>query len=352
VSLKNLYNTTRKFKIFNLFFNPMPAASAPPTLSSPDALAVIMVTFQNAGEIADCLRSLIAAEPQRQVRLYLIDNASTDGTRQIIDATINNLPPARFQVDLILNDENLGFTRAVNQGLARYFVLPANHEVPVLFLNPDTILPPDSLAELLKRLYAFPDVGVMAPQLVHRDGQIQPSCRRFPTHWDLFCELSGLSRLFPDSPKLNRWKMGAFDHQYAAEVEQPQGACLLARPETIKQVGRWDERFPIFFSDVDWCKCVRERGWKIRFEPSVQIIHAQGASVRQVRAAAIWSSHASFRRYLRKHEKNIWEKILNWLCSPLLVFAALVRMIPYSIKRTYAVVKRKIQIAITYFVIK
>ena len=309
----------------------MPAVSATPALSPPDAIAIIMVTFQNAGEIADCLRSLIAAEPERRINLIVIDNASTDGTRRRIHATVQDLPPGRFGIELIRNENNLGFTRAVNQGLALYFTLPAHDGMPLLFLNPDTILPPGSLAGLLEKLYAFPGVGVIAPQLVHRDGQIQLSCRRFPAHWDLFCELSGLSRLFPNSPKLNRWKMGDFDHRRAAEVDQPQGACLLARPEVIRQIGSWDERLPIFFSDVDWCKCVRESGWKIRFEPSVQIIHTQGASVRQVRAAAIWSSHVSFWRYLRKHESGWREKFLNFFFGPLLVVAACIRMIPYSI---------------------
>jgi GT2 family glycosyltransferase len=121
--------------------------------------------------------------------------------------------------------------------------------------------------------------------------------------------------------------MGDFDHRTATEVDQPQGACLLARPEVVDQVGRWDERFPIFFSDVDWCRRVWEKGWKIRFEPSVRIIHAQGVSVKQVRAAAIWSSHLSFWRYLRKHKRRWWEKLLNGLWGLLLLLAASLRVI-------------------------
>jgi hypothetical protein len=301
------------------------------------AAAIIIVTFQNAGEIAACLRSLIAAEPQRRVFLFLIDNASTDATRQIIKATINDLPKPRFRVDLILNDENLGFTRAVNQGLQRYFAASDAKDAPVLFLNPDTVAPADSLALLLEKLYVFPDAGVIAPQLVHTDGRIQSSCRRFPRQWDLFCELSGLSRLFPNSPHLNRWKMGDFDHQHAMEVDQPQGACLLAKPEVVQQVGKWDERFPIFFSDVDWCRRAKEKGWKIRFEPAVQVMHAQGVSVRQVRPAAIWSSHLSFWRYLRKYENNWREKISDLIFGPLLVIAALVRLSAYFLKNIFAV---------------
>ncbi|MGH7594953.1 MAG: glycosyltransferase family 2 protein [bacterium] len=295
----------------------------------PDALAIIIITFQNTGDIARCLQSLAQAEPERNIYLFLIDNASTDGTREIIQALITSLPQPRFNVEFILNEKNLGFTAAVNQGLTRYFAMPANHRLPVLFLNPDTVLPANSLPALLERLYAVPDTGVVAPQLIYEDGRIQASCRRFPSHWDLFCELAGFARLFPNSPRWNRWKMGDFDHRTAAEVEQPQGACLLARPEAAAQVGLWDERFPIFFSDVDWCRRVWQQGWKIRFEPLVQITHAQGVSVQQVRAAAIWSSHQSFWRYLRKHERNWREKLLNWVCGPLLIIAACVRLIAH-----------------------
>ncbi len=302
----------------------------------PDTIAIIIVTFQNAGEIAACLRSLRDAAPEQRIRLFLIDNASTDATRQIIETTLAELPASRFFVKLIFNEENAGFTRAVNQGLENYFAM-ADHELaPVLFLNPDTILPAGSLTTLLEKLYAIREAGVVVPQLVHPDGRIQPSCRRFPTHADLFYELFGLSRLFSRSPRFNRWKMGDFDHRQAAEVEQPQGACLLARPEVVKQIGRWDERFPIFFSDVDWCRRVWENGWKIRFEPSVQIIHAQGVSVRQVQASAIWSSHLSFWRYLRKYENNWRGKLLNFISGPALMFAAFVRVLQCLAKRAFA----------------
>lgn len=314
----------------------MPAPPPTPAAIIPNTIAIIIVTFQNVSEISECLQSLLHADPGRRMEVILIDNASTDGTREMIQTTIKTLPPSRFSIELILNKTNLGFTRAVNQGLAHYFAQPDHKNTPVLFLNPDTILPPDSLATLLKKLYAFPEAGVIAPQLIHRDGEIQLSCRRFPTHWDLFCELSGLSRLFPHSAILNRWKMGGFDHRHAQDVEQPQGACLLAKAEVMQQAGWWDEQFPIFFSDVDWCRRVWIRGWKIRFEPSVQIVHAQGVSVRQVRAAAIWSSHVSFWRYFRKHENGWREKFLNLLFGPLLVIAAMLRMVPHFIKRPSA----------------
>jgi hypothetical protein len=313
----------------------MLADKATPKANHSDAIAIIIVTFQNAGEISACLKSLVKAAPGRQVHLFLIDNASTDRTPEIARDTIAELPHPRFVVEFIANTSNLGFTRAVNQGLQCYAAHCRDRHLPLLFLNPDTILPESNLSALLEKLHSLPDTGVIAPQLVYHDGRIQPSCRRFPAHWDLFCELSGLSRLLPESHKFNRWKMADFDHREAIEVDQPQGACLLARPEVVAQVGPWDERFPLFFSDVDWCRRVWQHGWKIRFEPSVQVIHTQGASVQQVRPSAIWSSHRSFWRYLRKYERSGWERILNVILGGLLFGAAVVRIALYLIKRPH-----------------
>jgi hypothetical protein len=310
----------------------MLAALATPTENPPDAIAIIIITFQNAGQIAGCLQSLIKAEPRRRLHLFIVDNASTDHTVEIIRETITGLSTPRLVVDFVVNADNLGFTRAVNQGLQRCAAAWGGYHLPVLFLNPDTILPENSLSTLLEKLYALPATGVIAPQLIHPDGSIQPSCRRFPRHWDLFCELTGLSRLLPGSKIFNRWKMGDFDHRSAIEVDQPQGACLLTRPQVVAQIGLWDERFPLFFSDVDWCRRVWEKGWQIRFEPSVQIIHAQGTSVRQVQPAAIRSSHLSFWRYFRKYERSGGEKILNVIWGAVLIIAAIMRVVFYFVR--------------------
>ncbi len=238
---------------------------------------------------------------------------------------MQGMPHPRITGMGITNADNYGFTAALNQGLAH---VPEG--AAVLFLNPDTVLPPDSLAGLMKSLYANEKIGVIAPQLrfpssgAMQHETIQPSCRRFPTYSDLFYEFTGLARAFPNSARCNRWKMGDFDHRSSREVEQPQGACLLARPEVIKQVGLWDERFPLFFSDVDWCRRVRQAGWKIYFNAEVFIYHEQGASVKQVRPRAIWSSHVSFWRYFRKWRATWWDEILSVLIAiPLLVAAAL-----------------------------
>lgn len=302
--------------------------------SLPERLALIIVTYQSGRHIHACLSSLPLAEPKLPLHLVLVDNASTDNTREEIRAALQNFPRERISHKLIYNETNRGFTCAVNQALAH-----VPQQAAVLFLNPDTELPPDSLAVLLQRLYAAPHIGVIAPQLrfptrAHATGTAtQASCRRFPRYADLFFEFTGLAKMFPRSARYNRWKMGDFDHRSSREVDQPQGACLLARPEVIAQVGRWDERFPLFFSDVDWCRRVWQAGWKIYFEAGVFVYHELGASVKKIRPRAIWSSHVSYWRYFRKWRSSWWEEILSLVIGPLLVIAALLRIAWYGVAR-------------------
>lgn len=298
--------------------------------SLPDQIAVIIVTYESGKHIQTCLTSLPLSAPEHQLYLLVIDNASRDDTRDRIRIAMQEVLSSRIGGMGINYAENLGFTRAVNQALAR---IPKN--AAVLFLNPDTELPPNSLASLIHKLYADENIGVVAPQLRYPGDEqtVQPSCRRFPAYIDLLFEFTGLSRLFPRSAIFNRWKMGDFDHGTRREVDQPQGACLLARAEVITQVGRWDERFPLFFSDVDWCRRVKQAGWKIFFEPEVFVLHEQGASVKKVRPAAIWSSHLSFWRYFRKWKASWRDEVLSIVIAPLLLLAAFARIVWHYVKR-------------------
>lgn len=298
-----------------------------PLTSPSQQIAIIIVTYESGRHIRACLSSLPQAAPQQQLHLIVIDNASRDNTQEEICAAMQAMRHPRIIGLGITNADNYGFTAAVNQGLAR---IP--EDAAVLFLNPDTILPPGSLSVLMQSFWGDEKIGVVAPQLRFPANAatpretIQPSCRRFPTYRDLLFEFIGLAQLFPQSAFFNRWKMGEFEHRTSREVEQPQGACLLARPEVIRQVGMWDERFPLFFSDVDWCRRVRQAGWKIYFNAEVFIYHAQGASVKQVRPRAIWSSHVSFWRYFRKWRATWRDEILSVLIAPPLFIAALLRI--------------------------
>lgn len=262
-------------------------------------LSVAIVTYNSADHIAACLTSLVADVRDLRTQFALVDNASSDSTVEVVEKVADAQADGRHSFSIRKNGENVGFTRALNQALE------CCHGDFVLVLNPDTEIVSPCLPVLLQALRQDESIGVAAPQLRNPNGSIQKSCRRFPRRRDVLLELSALSGLFPGSPRFNRWKMGGFEHRARAFVEQPQGAFLLFRRKLLQKTGPWDERFPMFFSDVDWCLRVRRLGYRILFEPAARALHHKGASIYRERARMIKSSHRSFYNYFQKHSRNI-----------------------------------------------
>ncbi|MDZ7271679.1 MAG: glycosyltransferase family 2 protein [candidate division KSB1 bacterium] len=263
---------------------------------SAGGISVVVVTYNSERHIRACLSSLLAALERLQAEVVVIDNASSDGTCAVVEEIAAD---ASTPVRLVRNAENAGFTKAANQGLV------SSIGQYVLLLNPDVVVRSNTIRSLVDYLEQNPGVGMVAPQLRFPEGRIQPSCRRFPRRLDVLFELVGLSRLFPRSKVFNRWKMGDFDHLTPREVDQPQGAFLLARREAVRSVGPLDERFVLFFSDVDWCRRFWEKGWPVVFRPEVYAIHHKGASVYAHRVSALVASHRDFVAYFRKYPSRL-----------------------------------------------
>lgn len=260
------------------------------------------------------------------MHVCVIDNASQDGTQEQIQNYLQS-PKPDLVLEPILNSKNVGFTKSVNQGLA---LARNSHAEYILFLNPDIVLPGDALLSLVP-LFEARSVDVIAPQLAYEDGSVQPSCRRFPHHRDVLFNVAGLAALFPESAFWNGWKMGDFDHKSSREVDQPQGAFLLARAQVAFEIGKWDEAFPMFFSDVDWCLRVKQAGYRTWFAAETQVLHHQGRSVHAARPQMILSSHRSFIRYFYRHFRG-WQWIApNALTAVLLVFSGAARYIAAQI---------------------
>lgn len=283
-------------------------------------ISVVIVTFNNENEIAPCLDSLLKELDGRSFQILIVDNFSKDRTRENIRKFWNTAGREKEELELICNQSNLGFTKALNQGLRKC------HGQIILILNPDTKVQPSCLSALQTVLGEKESIGVVAPQLLNADGSIQSSCRRFPERRDVLYAMLGLGYLFRHSGVFNRWKMGDFKHEHRMRVQQPQGACLMFEKQMLRTVGFWDEQFFMFFSDVDWCRRVTERGYEIIFEPKAKVIHKQGASVFRNRPSMIWTSHLSFYKYFRKHYGNKNYFFINEILAGALILAALVRI--------------------------
>lgn len=288
-------------------------------------ITVVIVTYNNRGEITTCLTSLAHACRGLRVQLIIVDNASQDGTIKQVQKSLSGFS----KIEIVNNGVNFGFTKAVNQGLHQSL------GKFVLLLNPDTELEANTVSILINHLNERPDVGIAAPQLVFPDGTIQPSCRRFPQHRDVLFEFLGLGRFFPRSRIFNGWKMGDFDHQHTQEVDQPQGAVLFVRSSAYEQVGKLDPRFTMFFSDVDWCQRFKLKRWKILFCADSRAIHRKGASVNNNRSRMIIQSHRDFIAYFRKYFSGPIQSFLNNAIELLLLVGTFPRLFFSEIKKLF-----------------
>jgi len=286
------------------------------------SVSIIIVTFNSEDEINDCLKSIFTNISNIDFEIIVADNNSSDNTVNII----KNFSPDR--INLIANSENLGYTRAVNQCLENVGM------ENILILNPDTIISDDSLEKLIYNFDNNKTHGIVAPQLKYPSGDIQRSCRRFPRRRDLFYESFGLSRLFSKSKEFGYWKMTDFDHTESRLVEQPAGAALLMKKKLIDKIGIFDERFPMFFSDVDFCRRVIEHGYEIMFNSIYSIVHKGGSSVLKNRTKMIISSHLSFYKYFKKYSKSYIDNILASLIGLFLLITIPIRLIINSLLPT------------------
>ncbi|MDO9390343.1 MAG: glycosyltransferase family 2 protein [bacterium] len=250
-------------------------------------ISIVIVTWNSQDYIRPCLDSLFSQG--QDVDIIAVDNDSRD-------STLNALREYGARIKIIENQSNLGFARAVNQGLK----LAAGDYI--LLLNPDTVLTPGALGAMAGYLATHPKVWALGPQLLNIDGSVQRSCRQFPDGRIMFYEFTGLSKLFPKNKIFGRWRMGYFDHQTPAQVDQPMGACLIVKREILEKVGLLDEEnFPMFFNEVDWCLRISRAGGQLYFLPQAKVYHHHGASTRRVKRAMIISSHQSMIRYFAKH---------------------------------------------------
>ena len=278
-------------------------------------ISVIIITYHNERDIGECLTAV--AQVRDSFEIILVDNDSQDMTRSYAE-TFREAHP-EIACRFIWNPINRGYAAAVNQGLE------AATGDRICILGPDTSVFPDTFTHLKKTLENDPKIGIAAPQLLTIKGEIQPSCRRFPNPADALLELTGLPRLFPKLK--SRWKMSGFDHKQTMDVDQPEATCLLLRREVIETVGGMDEQFPLFFNDVDWCKRIRAKGWRIVFEPSAKVIHKKGTSVNRNIPDKVIKSHKGFYRYLMKHARTPGERFFIRLLGPLFCITGMIRII-------------------------
>jgi len=273
-------------------------------------LSVIIVNYNVKDLLRKCLQSLTGANYE----IFVVDNASQDGSVEMVRGEFP-------EVKLIASDKNLGFAKANNLAIkessGRY----------LLFLNPDTVVPKETLPELIKFMDENPKVGVATCFVELASSGMDPDCHRgFPTPWASFCHFSGLAKIFSRSKIFGAYHQTWKDLSKTHEIDSCCGAFMMVRREAMEEVGVWDEDFFFYGEDLDWCYRFWEKGWKVMFYPYVKIIHHKGASSgmkkssqevttasREAKRRARKASTEAMRIFYEKHYLQKYPKIVNWL---------------------------------------
>ncbi len=230
-------------------------------------LSIIVVSYNTRQLLDDCLASLYAADaPAGGMEIIVVDNASSDGS---VDMVAGKYPG----VTLLACEDNLGFSAANNRGTA---VARGDY---LLFLNSDTVVFADSLVEPLSYMRANPQVGALTVRLVYPNGERDPDNHRgFPTPWNSLCHFSGLSRVFPNSPRLNGYFRGYEEFEAVHAVPVIAGSYMMMPRALDRQLGGWDETYFFYGEDIDYCYRIHQAGYEIVYYPLVKVLHYKGAS--------------------------------------------------------------------------
>ena len=249
-------------------------------------LSVIIISYNTRQMTLDCLYALYADLGQMPAEVWVVDNASGDGSA---DAVRQAFP----QVRLIENPNNAGFGAANNLALTQ-----ASGEF-LLLLNSDAFVHPGATAALTEYLRAHPGAGIVGPRLLNQDGSVQPSCYRFPSPGRAWLENLWVSSALPRHPALGDYRQ--WSHDAERSVEWVIGACLLIRREAFRQTGGFDEAFFMYQEETDWQRRLRDKGWDIAFTPSAVVTHLGGASGASEQAKINAHFFDSLDYYTRKH---------------------------------------------------
>ena len=264
-------------------------------------LSVVFLNYNTRDLTRQALNSVLAATEGLAVEIFVVDNASVDGSA---DMVAEEFP----QVKLICNASNVGFAAGNNVALRQ-----VTGEY-VLLINTDTIVRQDALRTMVEFLDAHPEAGACGCKILDPDGTLQLDSRRgFPTPLAAFCKMSGLSRFFPKHPLIAHYHMTYLDPEQTAEVEVLSGSCMMVRKAAMDQVGLLDEDYFMYGEDIDWCYRFHQAGWKIYYVPTTSIIHFRGESGRGVPLRILYRKSRAMSIFVNKHMARRFRFFPLWL---------------------------------------
>ena len=227
-------------------------------------LSVLIVSYNTVEMTRKALSLLFSSSHNIEMEVFVIDNASKDKSVEMLR---NEYP----NITLLENCKNVGFGRANNQAL------PLIKGRYVLLLNTDAFVEADTITKTVQYMDANPQCGILGVKLLGRDGVLQPSCRFFPTPWNVFLNRSGLSRIFSHAKMIDDM---AWNHATIRDCDWVPGCYYLVRKEVIDQVGLFDPRYFLYYEEIDHCFAAKRVGWHVTYYPYTSVVHIGGESAK------------------------------------------------------------------------
>jgi hypothetical protein len=260
--------------------------------SRPD-LSVIIVNWNTRELLLNCLGSFYRTVKGLTFEILVVDNGSSDGSRDSVRRAFPN-------IELIQNQKNLGFARANNEALRKSTGRYA------LLLNTDVVLINGAVEKLVEFMENNPTVGIAGGQLINADGSKQNSFDNFPSLATEALNKSLLRLLFP-----KRYPSKRVNYGTPIDVHSVIGACMIVRSRSIREVGLLDEDYFFFLEETDWCYRMRRRRWRVCHVPQAQIVHLQGRTANLVKDRAKIEYYRSLYLFFRKHKGLVESAMLK-----------------------------------------
>jgi GT2 family glycosyltransferase len=252
----------------------------------PATVDVVIVNWNSGAFLRRCLAALDRCTAAERLRAIVVDNASSD-------RSADGLSAARMRLDVVFNRDNRGFAAACNQGAAR------GGAACLLFLNPDVEVEADAVANAARCLDLAPAAGIVGIQLLDAEGNVRRCCARTPTAGAMVLRTLFLDRLVPALVRPHF--MLEWDHLDTRPVDQVMGAFLMIRRALFTRLGGFDERFFLYYEDVDLCLAARRAGWTVLHCAAARARHAQGGSTRAIPDARLCRLANSEVRFAAKY---------------------------------------------------
>ncbi len=267
-------------------------------MSSQPDLSIIILNYKMGGLVKNCLKSIFEHPVNKAIEVIVVDNNSGDGSEELVST---QFPEVRY----IQSGKNYGHAKGNNIGIKES---TGRH---IMIINPDVVFLEPIFDQLIEFMDENKEVGMTTVQLKNPDGSLQPGAWRFlKLFTPIFQRNSLLQKTRFGKKHIDHFVMSEWDRKTCREVDWVQGSCLTIRREALEKIGLLDERFFLYFTDVDWCRRCWDAGWKVYYYTGVNAIHYYHRESAHKRGFKSLTSKATrihikdWLRYLHKYRGN------------------------------------------------